>query len=542
MKTTLSKFAEAILYLKGKKFSFDGYDPFRYIYDTNTQSIVLKAGRQIGKSVSVAGRITAESILRRYFNSLYLTPLSGQASKFSTMYLDPYLDQGLVKKHFRDSNSTKNIFEKSLTTGSRIFLGYGSDELEVNRLRGISADSVYLDEVQDIDYGAVPVVKETLSASPYAFMRMSGTSKTLNNSLEFFWNQSNQSEWGVKCSSCNTWNIPHDLDTCMKMSSSKAGPSCIKCGSVLNMLTGQWIVGRSTNNLNAGYHLPQIIFTVRTSDKKWGELYDKVNKTYTLVQAANEVFGLAHDFASRPITLQDCLNCCNKDRKEFDESWTMDTRSIVSVSLGVDWSVTAGTASFTVISIMGFDYTGKAYLLYSERLQGIDILDQVARVRTLAHLFNVNIIGSDRGVGVLQGQLLQRDLGLERVKILQYTSGKENIRWDQLGHFFSVNRTQAIDRVVYMMKQGRRAFETPCWERMETFYNDALAIFDEETASGVRVYRKDPTRTDDWLHSIVFAIIAYEVLTQQTNVEDTFDAASGPQIIEDLNNSYNFDF
>ena len=64
-------------------------------------------------------------------------------------------------------------------------------------------------------------------------------------------------------------------------------------------------------------------------------------------------------------------------------------------------------ASYTVITILGYDYMGKCYVLYSERLNGIDILDQVRRVEQLALLYNVQMVGSDRGCGQLQFELLR---------------------------------------------------------------------------------------------------------------------------------------
>jgi hypothetical protein len=535
VKTTLSRFATAVLSLKGKPFSFEGYEPFQLVYDTHTPEIVLKAGRQVGKSVSVAGRVTVESIMRRYFNSLYVTPLSKQASRFSTMYLDPYLNGKLVKKHFRNAESKKNVYEKSLTTGSIIFLGYGETEQDADRIRGISSDSVLLDEIQDIDYGAVPVIFETLSASPFAYKRASGTSKTLNNTLEHFWNKSNQSEWGVKCSHCSKWSLPSDLDACLRMTLSKSGPSCIHCGSIIDVSKGEWIRGRPSVLESAGYHLPQIIFASRTGPKKWGELYSKVHSgTYSPAKIANEVFGLAYDFASKPISMRDCLNCCNPDWREFEKGFPSDTRSMITCVMGIDWSVTASEVSFTVITIFGVDYNGKMFLLHSERLQGVDILEQVAIAAHLYRHYNVSAIGTDRGMGVLQGQMLVREFGQEHVFMLQYVSGKERLRWDQIGGYYAINRTQAIDNFVYTLKQGRSRFETPCWEKTENFWVDAMSIYDEETLSGMRVYRKDPNHPDDWLHSCVFAQAALEILMSTDHGGDqSFDTGPGNTVINE---------
>jgi len=515
MKTSLSKLATSLLHLKGKPFSFKGYKPFEAVYNTSAPNSLLMAGRQVGKSVSLAGRTVIESVAHPYFNTLYIAPLSAQASRFSSTYLDPYLSQGLIKKYFRDTESKKNVFEKSLSNGSRIYLGYGDNELEVDRVRGVSADSLMVDEVQDVDSSAIPVLAETLAASEYAFKRFSGTSKTLNNTLEYYWRLSNQMEFGIKCPSCGKWSLPNTIDSCLQMTRSEKGPMCVSCDTLLDVESGEWIVGRPSIKDFSGFHLPQIVFGSRTGSK-WASIYEKVhNGTYSPAKIANEVFGLAFDFASRPISVSDALKCCNNDRKDFEAGWVVDTRSISCVIVAVDWSVSGGVNSFTVINVLGWDHLGKVYVLYSQRLQGVDILEQVARVKHLYHTYNANAIASDRGVGVLQGQLLMRDLGPERVYMVQYTSGKEALRYDQIGGYYAANRTQAIDKVVYSIKMGRQAIETPCWDLMENFWADAFSLYDEETLAGMRVYRKDPGRPDDWIHSLTFGFVGREVWLQR---------------------------
>ena len=66
-----SNFAQAILSLKGKPLSFDRYMPWKTIYDVMPKFMLLIAGRQIGKSVSLGGRAVTQSVVKSHFNSLY---------------------------------------------------------------------------------------------------------------------------------------------------------------------------------------------------------------------------------------------------------------------------------------------------------------------------------------------------------------------------------------------------------------------------------------------------------------------------------------
>lgn len=513
-----SQLARAILQLKGKPLTFEGYEPFEMIYDTSPQESLIKAGRQIGKSVSLGGMTIAESIVRKYFNTLYIAPLSSQTSRFSSAYLDPFLHSPYVKKHYLDGESKKNVFEKSLNNGSRIYLSYAETEQDADRVRGASADQLFLDEIQDISQEAIPILKETLSASPYSFVRYTGTAKTENNTLEINWRRSNMLEWVVKCDFCAKYTIPNDFETCMKIMQNPDGPGCVYCGKVIDMRKGKWVAGRPQVRDMYGFHTPQISMSARCVPKKWKELRAKAfgseggGKGYSAAKLANEVFGLASGVGGRILTMKEAMACCNPKRTKFDDCFPMDSRGIVCTTLGVDWSVSGSTKSYTVITILGYDFNGKCHLLFTERLNGVDILDQVRRVEYLYQKYQCTMLGSDRGVGVLQGQLMQKDLGQDRVNMINYVAAKNQLRWDKQGLYWSADRTMNIDTTVLKAKMGIDRFETPCWAIMAEFWQDALNVFEEETAVGRRVYRKDEDLTDDWLHSVTFANIAYMIV------------------------------
>ena len=516
-----SEFAKAVLLLKGKPLDLEEYKPFELVYNISPPELVIKAGRQIGKSVSLGGSMITQSILRKYFNTIYIAPLSAQASRFSTAYLDPFLWSPLIRKHYLDSASKKNVFEKSLNTGSRIYLSYAETEQDADRVRGASGDMLLLDEIQDISQDAIPILRETLSASEFAWVRYTGTAKTENNTLEFNWKRSNGLEWVVKCTHCGKWTIPSDHETCLKILANHVGPGCAHCGAIIDMKTGKWIAARPNEKNVIGFHMPQFIMPARTRPKKWAELVQKViGGGYSSQKLSNEVFGLASGVGGRILSLKEAMLCCNSSQTEFDTGFPHDRRNITHTVLGVDWSVSGSTKSYTVISILGYDFTGKAYLLYSQRLDGIDILDQVQRVEQLYRQFQCSMIGSDRGVGVLQGQIMKRNIGDDRVCMVNYVSAKNALRWDKQGNFYAADRTMNIDTVVMKAKIGKVKFETPSWSIMENFWSDALNVYEEESAAGKRLYRKDPDLCDDWLHSIVFANIAKMVMAGEFTIVD----------------------
>jgi hypothetical protein len=487
--------------------------------------MTVKCSRQIGKSVSSAAILVSKGVARPFFNSIYVSPLSIQTSRFSKLYLQPFVESPIIKKYFRKPDDAANIFMKQLSNGSIIFLSYGQTEDDFDRIRGAATDMVCVDEAQDVALDALPVLYETLSASPYAYKRLYGTAKTINNALEINFNRGSGCEWVVKCTHCNKWNIPNTIENCMAMCTSDTGPVCHHCGKPIDVATGQWAASRPLEKDHLSFHIPRHVLEARIDPKKWKDLQLSL-RNYAPAKIANEVFGLASGQGGRILTENEAMRCCDPERKAFDTCWTQDGRGIVNVVMGVDWSVTASTKSFTVITILGYDYMGKCHLMYSERLNSVDILVQVAHVEMLFVRFGCQRLHSDRGVGVLQGQLLEKSLGSERTCMVQYTAAKVPLRYDRVGRYLSSDRTMIIDTTVLRMKLGPIKFTTPCWDLMSGFWADALAVFEEETLAGRRVYRKDEFAADDWLHSVVFAHSAWMVLTGDFQYVEQTDTSS----------------
>lgn len=515
-----SKLAPAILQLKGKPLDLSEYKPFELVYDVAPHSLTACCGRQIGKSVSLASSIITTSILRKFFSTLFVSPLSQQTSRFSSQYLDPFMNSPVVKNHFVDSSTKKNVFLKTFNNGSAVTLSYAETEQDADRARGIAADQFYYDEAQDASLEALPILEETLSASPWAFRRYTGTAKGESNTLTILFKRSNMMEWVVKCSSCNKYSIPSDFENCLKIvTSNPNGPGCMHCGHLLDMKLGKWVAGRPAVKRHIGVHIPQFCIPARTRGEKWADLVDKVSR-YDHIKLSNEVFGLPVGTGGRPLSLKQVMAVCNPNIKTFDEEFPRDDRNILMTVLGVDWSVTGSTKSYTVLTVMGFDYSGKGYILYTQKLEGIDILEQVARVIQVYRQFQCSHMASDRGVGVLQGQLMKRALGDDKVSMINYVAAKTNLRFDKEGNYFAADRTLAIDTAVIKVKMGPGRLESPCWTLMDPFWQDALHIYEEESHTGRRLYRKDEDSTDDFLHSLVFCFIATMIVKGEFKYQD----------------------
>jgi len=144
----------------------------------------------------------------------------------------------------------------------------------------------------------------------------------------------------------------------------------------------------------------------------------------------------------------------------------------------------------------------------------------VDRVEKLYHQYEADLYSGDRGVGVLQGQLLQKSLGYKNAIMVNYVAAKRRLRWDLQGGFMAADRTMAMDMIMQKMRRGRLKFETPCWDLTHNMWEHALAIFEEEMKTGRRVYRHEEDAPDDWFHSISFGYVGLEYLTGNYSLVD----------------------
>ena len=515
-----SKLAQAILQLKGKPLDLSLYKPFELVYDVAPPSLTAMCGRQIGKSVSLASSITSNSILRPFFSTLFVSPLAQQTSRFSSQYLEPFINSRIVKNHFIDSASKKNVFLRTFNNGSAVTLAYAETEQDADRVRGVAADAMFFDEAQDASLQALPILEETLSASQFSFKRYTGTAKGEANTLTILFKRSNMMEWVVKCPACGRHSIPNEFESCIKiLTGNPLGPACVHCSHVLDMRTGQWLAAHPSIKKHLGVHIPQFCIPARTSPNKWMDLVDKA-KRYDHIKLANEVFGLPVGAGGRPLSLKQLMDVCNPSRTEFDKGFPHDDRHIICTVLGVDWSVTGSTESHTVLTVLGYDFNGKAYILYAQKLDGLDLLAQVERVIQVYTQFECAHIAGDRGVGVFQGQLMKRALGDDRVSMVNYVAAKTNLRFDKEGNYFAADRTLAIDTAVTRIKMGIGRLECPRWEVMDPFWQDALHVYEEESISGRRLYRRDEDSPDDFLHALVFAGLAFMIVKGEFVYQD----------------------
>jgi hypothetical protein len=432
--------AQKILSLKGGPLDLKGRPYLADVYDTDAQRILLKFGRQSEKSTTLSALIALNTACIPYYNTIFVSPSASQTKDFSNDRLNQFLkNSDYINSNLFDLTCTDRVDQKSLLNGSNIYLRYAFHNAD--RTRGISADKVCIDEIQDIRTDNISVIEECASHSdrknkghPYKSYLYSGTPKSTSNSIEYFWKKSTMREWGIKCTGCGHWALELSLKNI-----GKEYLVCERCDHQLYPQTGRWIITNPGKDIE-GYHICQL--SVPWLDWKKDILF-KLD-TYPQNRFYNEVLGLSYDSGSKPLTMVHLRQCCNSERKDW---WKHDEGYIPRpVFAGIDWALTSDK-SFTILTIGSWlPYPNKFIVLYQRKFEAnLDINQQTEAIKIICEQYGVDLIGCDWGAGVANNLKLIEHFGSDRVA-QYYNSGsqKNRIQWNEKRQMFTISRTTVL--------------------------------------------------------------------------------------------------
>ncbi len=512
--------------LDGRPFLLDDWPMHRAFYDGRYQRTLFKTSRQVAKSTTLANFSIIECSVMPHFSTMFVSPTKEQTMRFSntrvgkTMRYSP-----IISRNFLSTDLTDRVFHKQFTNGSEMLFAYGSDDAD--RLRGPSTDRNMYDEVQDLLYDPIITVgNETMSNSRYAFETYAGTPKTMENTIEYLWSLSTQTEWVMKCDACGTSQF---IDN--ERSIGKDGPVCVHCQKYINPFTGKWIdmcpIDKTKDEDEytklKGFHLNQLIMPqnvpmamerygqdeVRTAYRRWRRILTKYRESPPVV-FRNEVLGISDAIGTRMISKEELEALCNESRPfdKFPVAAAWD--GVVKCVGGVDWSG-GGTSgvSRTVLWIWGWRPRDQRLIcMYYKVFPGQNPVHIVDEIAVICSNYRVELVIGDAGEGHMANNLLREKLQYHRVQQLQYGSQKKALQWNGEDRFMA-DRTTLIDN--YFMLLKNRAVEFGPLLEMQLAITDALNEFEEVTSQGKKVWRHSPQKPDDCLHAGLFGWVAFKI-------------------------------
>lgn len=379
-----------LLQLKGQPYHLKDHFPFEPFFRTRmSKQTLLKTGRQVSKSTSLAAQGVLFSNCIPYFSTLYVTPLFEMIRRFSQNYVRPFIETSPVMKLFSGYTTINSVLQRSFKNRSQMIFSFAY--LDAERTRGISADKNVIDEVQDMDISFLSIIHETMSGSrDWGLIQYAGTPKTLDNTIEQLWLDSSMAEWLIKCphGGCNVWNIPalefHLLDMIGPwhpgISEKNPGVVCHKCRKPINPRTGRWVHRYPKRRWKfAGYHVPQIIMPMHYANaEKWEVLLGKkAGKGNTPLHVfLNEVCGESYDAGAKMVTITDLKRAATLPWENKLEEARANIGEYIYRICAVDWGgggvdaknkVNEKYRSYTSVAVMGMLPDGKIHVIYGYR-------------------------------------------------------------------------------------------------------------------------------------------------------------------------------
>lgn len=384
--------------------------------------------------------------------------------------------------------------------------------------RGISSDALCIDELQDIIMSNIPVIAQCLSHSSYKYQIFAGTPKSLDNTIQQMWETTSQNEWMVKCHGCNKYNYLGIENI------GKHGPICKKCGKDLNVAVGQWMSAKQ-DAFWSGYRIPQLMvpWIAKKDSDAWKEILYQMEH-YPESQFYNEVLGISYDSASKPITRGDVLACCSVNNKLIEDPYHLSESdkvlcSRLALCAGVDWGEGndgAGkdimgrikTASYTILTVGGFNSLEKYQIVYMKRYEGKEIDPEyiVQDVVKICFVLGVKMIGVDWGHGWGVNNKLFRMFGAKRcIQYMYVDQQKETRKWDAIGYKMQLMRNFVMSEIFFMFKEEKML--CPPLEKWEHFAKDMFNISVEYVEYQRKLrYIHRPSDPDDWFHSLLYSV------------------------------------
>ncbi len=494
------------------------------IYDGLYPKLLLKTGRQVAKSTTMATFMIAESVGIPWFKTYYVSPTQEQTRKFSHTRVGKILAYSPdLRRHFIGPESIDNVLLRLMRNGSEMAFTYALDDAD--RARGFSADRICVDEIQEILFDPViPVIEECCANSKYAYSFYAGTPKTMENTIEFLWSLSTQTEWCMRCDGCGKSTY---IDSTRALS--LKGPVCLGCQKLLNPRRGRWVDMKPGARIK-GFHIAQPIMPEnvpaawKTSDaeyakaiERWERLLFKL-ENWGEVKVLNECIGVSTATGARLLT-KDLLESLCADYEMTRLPLASSHDGIVRTVAGVDWSGGGGEVkgmegllkSRTVLHIWGDLGDGRLKTLYFKIFPNGHATGWIDEIVELCNAWGVQMVCGDAGEGALANALLREKLGAHRVIQARYLGLAKPIDWNADTRCYHVDRTTMIDNFATFLTHGRAVY--PRLPQIQPAITDILNVYEETTAQGRKVWRHAATQPDDALHAQLFGWLAWKVLT-----------------------------
>jgi hypothetical protein len=534
-------FVQNNLTLDGAEFSVldNGWkfmaDIYRYIALQATRKdgkpVVIKKGRQVGATV-MAGALDLFFTNSGLFDNpnvrvVHLFPALGQVKKFSQDKLETLIrtakNDFINKNKLISSNSVDNLTMKQFNAGTLWVDSLGSDG---DRIRGMTADIVFFDEVQDMFGHAIGNATKILTAAKYGPVGQGvqvyfGTPKQKGSYFSTIWDMSDQRYYHLGCINCKKtypFYLPND-DRWRSIWLYENTIQCPLCGTKQKKVQatelGRWVGSDGAENSEfVGFHINQLYIPYFTKENI-EKLMPENNPAQTERIWQNEVVGEFYSGAGSPLTKAEIYNLCRDSERSFSKKINPHDKSVY---LGVDWGGkdddpnSRGGQSYSCVVVLSAEPDGTLLVEHAHKLRKNNFDFKKDTIKEMYRRFGVHRGVSDWFFGQdvvhdLQSIYREKFLGAQGsgslIKPIKY-------REDEL--IISYNKDLLIDELFDLFRKGKIRFPWKSYEYLEWLIDHCTSMESKVRVSGgqpIKVFVKGST-PNDGLMALMYAYIAYK--------------------------------
>ena len=508
----------------GTPFSIDDRPQFRPMFAKElTQNTIIISGRQVGKSMSLSRSEILLLLQVPYFQTLYVAPLKDQAMRYANDYIVEAIrscplaaklqDKALEGKS--DTTIKRSQSWQSFANGSGIQIVYAKNG--VDRARGIHADCIDFDELQDQFEENIPIITQSLKNSTFGCTRFTGTAKSMGNTIQTQFERSSMSEWVMKCDHCGKWNIPTLEYGLLDKMIKPEGLMCAHCGKQLDVRKGGWVPARKDRvSTFPGYHIPQVVVPfIAMNPNNWQKVMRDL-LDYSLMTFIQENLGISVATGQKLITQKDIdARSVLPDAGQMYNEIKEGKRRYDFYVMGVDWGG-AEQQSFTVAVVLGVKSDPlighRTDVLYAERFEGLEPDVVYSSIASTYRKYGCSLCAVDYGLGFDRNVVLSHQFGLAIAQI-QLTRQKRLFALDTTDNKgerspdWTVDKFTALNTMFYAIKYGSILFPKVAFSQ---FTVDLLSPYEEtHEANGTttKFYQRTPGKPDDFAMALCFGAI-----------------------------------
>lgn len=517
----------------GWKFMVDIY---RYVglqaAKKTGKPVVIKKGRQVGGTM-MAAAMDLYFTNGGLFNNpgmrvLHAFPDIPKVKRFSQDKLEGLIrtakDDFINKNKLKGDNAVDNITMKQFNNGTLWVESVGNDG---DRIRGMTVDAIFFDEMQDMYGNAINNATKTLTAAKYGppgkgIQVYFGTPKERSSYFATIWEMSDQRYYYLGCINCGKtypFYLP-DSDIWKEVWVSGYTIKCSHCGCEQSKIDaierGEWKSSRpdSKDCKFIGFHVNQLLIPYFAKETIL-DLMPENNPAQTERAWKNEVLGEFYSGYGFTLSKNEIYDLCRDPDRTFSKRIAPNSKQAY---LGVDWGGKSdndddgGGQSYSCVVILSAEKDGTLLVEHAHKLQKQTFDYKKETINEMYRRFSIQRGVSDWFFGqdvVNDLQMIHRDkfLGAQGSGSL---TAPLKYREDEM--IISYNKDLLIEEIFDLFRKGKIRMPWGSYEHIEWLIDHCASM---ETK--IRVVGGQPVKTyikgnipNDGLMALMYAYMAYK--------------------------------